>query len=213
MKMDPKDASHDVEGFERFRSASLPPTGAEVAGLDGLRVRLRKDLVVSRASLAWRYLLLSIAGYALSLGVCAQNDFGLTGIGKRVAAALHTLPDPWCPLLCGSIFTGIPFFLCLASFNRFQHRFLLFKMWWFVGVVPLAMSGLMLLLPQQLQHARMTEHLLHAEGSGNSHAWDSTAWILTWLAAAVFLPYVLEAIVYLVLRPRRRKPSKTSAAP
>lgn len=163
--------------------------------------KIHRDLVKSPQQMATFYLGISVVGYLSSLVICAQNTIGLSWFSHSVANGLHQIPDPWCPILCGSVFTGVPFVLSLFFLNRFQHRYLIFKMWWFFAAIPLAATGIMLLLPHGLQHARLDASLVPSVS--RPEVLSDGAWMALWAASAILLPYLLEGVVYLFVRPKK----------
>jgi len=196
MRDDDDSLAQDYASFiENTAPLSMPIESAAVTH------RIRKDLVRSPRQMALIYSGLSVVGYGASLAVCAQNAFGLSGLSHSVAFRLHQLPDPWCPILCGSVFTGIPFLLSLLFLNRFQHRFLLFRMWWFLVSIPLVATGLMMMLPSDFQHGGMNGTM--ADTALQAAHLSSSAWMGIWAASAILVPYALAGLVYLVVRPRR----------
>jgi hypothetical protein len=166
---------------------------------------IRKDLVHSPLQIAARYSVFSVIGYLVSLAVCAQNTLGLSPVSLKVAEFLHTLPEPLCPILCGAVFTGVPFLLTCLFLNRFQQRYLLFKMWGFLASVPIIATVSMFFLPHQLQHTKLA-----AAASIQGHVLSDASWMAFWAASAILVPYLLEGIIYLMVRPRRAKSSTSS---
>jgi hypothetical protein len=187
-------ASESVEESHALRTAAGPKTSWAKA--------ITKDLVRSPLEMAALYTGLSIVGYVASLAVCAQNSFGLGSLSRRVADILHQLPDPWCPIVCGSVFALVPFVISSVVLNRFQQRYLMTRMWWFFASIPIAAAGLMLLLPHSLQHARMNAAL--SPSQVRPDLLSDGAWMAIWVATAVLLPYLLQAVVYVTLMPRGR---------
>jgi|GEM_PF-2720991 len=163
---------------------------------------ITKDLVRSPLQMATVYLGLSVLGYGASLAVCAQNSLGLGSWSHRVAEVLHHLPDPWCPIVCGGVFAIIPFAISSLVLNRFQQRYLMTRMWLFFASVPLVAAGVMLLLPHSLQHARL--HSTLSSSSVRPDLLSDGVWMALWVATAVLLPYLLQAIVYFAVMPKRR---------
>ncbi len=150
-----------------------------------LKTIIRNDLVRSPKQLATVYLLFSCIGYFVSLFICAQNSVGFGALSHSVAMHIHGMPDPWCSIFCGSLFTGIPFAISALFLSRFQHRYLIFKMWWFFIAVPVVATLFMLVLPNSSHH--------------------NANWLLHWAMSALFMPYILEFFVYLAVRPKRIK--------
>lgn len=190
--------SPDVED-----QAKSPSASASSMSLNRL---IEKDLVRTPAQMIFLYLGLSAVGYALSLLICAQNTLGLSKFSHIIAAGLHRLPDPWCPIVCGAVFTGIPFLLSCLFLTRFQHRYLIFKMWWFFAAVPLVTTGVMVFLPHGMQHAKLQPALQSV--AARPDLLSDGAWISLWTASAILFPYLLELVVYFCVRPKRfRAPS------
>jgi hypothetical protein len=164
--------------------------------------KIKNELVPSALRLAVWYSGFSVVGYLASLFVCAQNSFGLSGLSHQVARTLHSLPDPWCPMICGAVFTGVPFILSTVLLNRFQHRYLIFKMWWFFAAIPIVVTIAMILLPQDLQHHRLSHNMI--ESSMKSLAFSDAGWVTTWALSAIVFPHLLEFFVWKVVAPRKR---------
>lgn len=178
-----------------------------VAGKDEIKVtpqlratsrRIEKDLVKSNSQIAAYYLMVSLFGYLVSLTVCAQNALGISDFSQRVAMSMCALSQPWCWIACGAIFTGTPFVASLFILNRFQQRYLLFKMWWLVVAVPVAASILMAVVPTHLR-----KQGLISDDAPAMMFLSTPESVAYWLLAAVLTPYVLEILLYLVLRQRR----------
>ena len=166
--------------------------------LQKLNAKIGRDLVKSPSQLALFYLGLTLVGYAVSLIICAQWSVGFSPFAHTTALHLHSLPASICPLVCGAVFTGIPFLLSCLFLNRFQHRYLITRMWWFFALVPLVTTGIMLLMPATLQHS-------HAGTAASLSQGDNagTEWIVLWTVAAIVTPFIFEAVVYFIVRPKR----------
>jgi hypothetical protein len=149
--------------------------------------RIEKDLVASRWKLSSTYIGGAALGYLISLMICAQCSIGLSPLAWKINSLIHTMPDPWCPLLCGFIFGFSPTLVSFLYLSRFQHRYLIFRMGWLPALVPLISSALMLL-------------------SDDPHGW---MWRSIWLTAAILTPYMIELIAALVLKQARWKPETT----
>ena len=177
-------------------SQSKAPQGAE-PDLSAIR----KELVPSPFRLGFWYLAFSFAGYLTSLLVCAQNSWGLSGFAHQVADAIHKLPDPWCPMVCGAVFTGVPFLLSAVLLTRFQHRYLIFKMWWFFAAIPIVGTVTMIFLPQSLQHHKMAHHMSMMTSRPDSLT--ETSWIAVWALTAILFPYLLELLLWTRIAPKK----------
>jgi hypothetical protein len=147
---------------------------------------IEKDLVASRAKLSGTYVAGAALGYGISLTICAQCSIGLSPLAWKMNSFLHTMPDPWCAILCGFIFGFSPTLVSFFYLSRFQHRFLIFRMGWLPALVPLIASALLLL-------------------SGDPHGW---IWRLTWLLAAILTPYTMELFAAWLLKQPRFKPQR-----
>lgn len=172
---------------------------AEVPQSRGQKIKemFSKELVGSPYKLMLTYGLLSVVGYLISLTICAQNSFGLTHLSHQVAGALHTVPGILCPILCGFVFTGIPFLFSAVFLNRFQQRYMLFKLWWFLASVPLVTTLVMLYLPARMRHNAVSD------SDPASMFLTDIGWISIWAAAAILTPYILEGLIYLRIRQKK----------
>ena len=195
----------DHERFKEFLDSDAEPAGFNPVSLKSI-AKIRSELVRSRVQLAFLYCGFSTVGYLASLFICAQNSLGLSGLSYAVAEHMHKVPDPWCPILCGAVFTGIPFLLSTLFLNRFQHRYLIRKMWWFFAAVPILGTAVMMLLPHKLQHARLSEHMDML--NNRSHSLTNVQWMIIWALSAILVPYLLESVVYLFLKPRKMNHQK-----
>lgn len=186
-------SSIEREEYQRFLEES-----ATVDRFEELRRVLSRDLVSSKRSFLAYYLLLCAVGYLVSLAVCSQNAFGFFRFSDALAMSMCVLPKPFCWVACGCIFSGVPFLLSLFLLNRFRHRYLLIHFWWLVALVPMITSGFIVVLPPLLRDfgilkvATMPSMLL-----SNPQA------IFIWLLSALATPYILESVVYVVLKMRR----------
>ena len=144
-----------------------------------------RDLVQSRGRLIGTYILGSFLGYLLSLLFCEQCEIGFSELSHTAAHHLHSIPDPWCAFVCGSLYGLSPALLILGAFSRFQFRYILFKMPLLVVMVPITGSFLITFFGEA----------------------KSTLWQWQWLGAALLVPYVFFFLSALRLRQRRvRKP-------
>lgn len=178
---DDKQMKDDFELFERACGGVLPTLAT---------ARLEADLVASPRRLAMTYVASAILGYLASLAICAQCSIGLSPMAWKTAALLHTIPDPWCALVCGMLFGIAPFIAAAMILSRFQHRYLIYQMWWLPVAVPLVGSIVMTLL-----------------GSKRELSWHAL-----WIGAAIATPYLAEAVMGWLLRQRRWKSSTERAA-
>ena len=165
---------------------------------DAIYQKFSRDLVKSPFEMGLKYLGLSIVGYVVSLSICAQNSLGVSSWSHHVAEILHQLPLVPCAILCGVVFTGTPFFLSFFLLNRFQQRYLLFRMWWLIAAIPLFATFLLLILPVKLRYfgaTQVDDHLFSGD-------WK---WVALWTASSIATPYVLEIFVYLSVRRKKSK--------
>lgn len=148
---------------------------------------IEKDLVVSRTRLCVIYFLGSVLGYMASLAICAQYGVGFSALSWKLAEYIHSIPDPWCPILCGFVFGISPTLVSVVYFSRFQHRFLIFRMGWLPASVPVLGTLTLVLL-------------------GDSRSWE---WRGIWFLSAMATPYLIEVGSALILR--QRQWTKTSS--
>lgn len=203
-------AQGDDGQFPRSPDVDVLAKSRMVAASSRLSRLIEKDLVRSPAQMMSLYLGLSLVGYALSLLICAQNTLGLSKFSHIISAGLHRLPDPWCPIVCGAVFTGIPFLLSCLFLTRFQHRYLIFRLWWFLAAIPLVTTGVMVFLPHGMQHAKLQQALQPV--ASRPDLLSDSAWISLWTASAILFPYLLELVVYLYVRPKRYRATPAASA-
>jgi hypothetical protein len=139
-----------------------------------------RDLVESKQKLAAVYVGGSAIGYLATLVICAQCSIGLTPLAWQTAALMQNLNETACALVCGMIFGIGPFLASNIILSRFEHRFLLFKMTWLVCIVPVIAGIIMSIV-------------------GTPHSW---VWHGLWASSAIFTPYLLECIAFIVLKQR-----------
>ncbi|MEY4065118.1 MAG: hypothetical protein RIR26_1326 [Pseudomonadota bacterium] len=149
---------------------------------------IKQQLEQSRRRFFLVYGIASVVGYFLSLSVCSQNSIALTSFSVDIASSLHQLPDPWCPLVCGWVFSLIPSACLLLSLDRFQRRRLVSQFWWLPPLTTIGFCVLMTLLPSYLQHEGM--HVHHV-GMRTTHT--DILWLMWWLLASVSIPAVASA--------------------
>ena len=174
---------HDeMKEFLEYKAAVNPPELATISK------KITSDLVQSRLRLALLYIFFSTIGYLVTLAICSQGKVGLSFFShSNSSAIMQTFPDPWCSVLCGVLFSGIPFVLSVALLNRFQRRFLIFRMFW----LPLVLSAIgcvaILCIGRDFTEIDF--------GSLN----------YVWVLSAVITPYLGEAILSRLLRQRTVK--------
>lgn len=164
------------------------PESQNLALFDKTLKSIERDLVTSPTRLGLTYAAGSLAGYFASLAICAQCSVGLTPVAWHTASILHQIPDPWCPFVCGAIFGIAPVIGTLLFFNRFQHRYLLYRMWWLVVALPIIVS-------------------VSFAFAANPHDLE---WNLSWLVTAIAVPYLFEVGTGFLLRQSRWKELKTT---
>jgi len=104
---------------------------------------------------------------------------------------MHFIPWPWCPLVCGALFSLIPAALAGLFFTRFQRRYLLRRLWWLMAALPLVASGLIISLGEK-DPAGWIDGAL----AGN---FSSSLWMILWTLGALATPWILEGVVAAVL--------------
>lgn len=184
--------------YEQFLKSDSIESVLQHQHVEKFKSHIKKDLVKSTKQMIIFYLLVSLLGYLVSLSICAQNGFGLFHFSHSVLSSLHSLPGLLCPIICGSIFTGVPFLISLIFLNRFQHRYLLFKLWWLIAIVPILATSFMSFLPTYVQHnlfEMMNHDLLITK----------KMWLTAWATSAVLLPYLLEFLMYIYLFLKKNK--------
>lgn len=177
MKIEPNDQLKEFLAYE-----NVAPPGELATFSKGIWA----DLVHSPFRLALLYVGFSVGGYLVTLAVCSQGGVGLGSLSHiNSTAIMQTLPEPWCSILCGALFSGVPFALSLALLNRFQRRFLIFRMFW----LPLALSllGCIVLL-------------LSGQDVADLKAGDLD---IAWMLSAIVTPYIGEAVLSIALRQKR----------
>ncbi|MEN9810630.1 MAG: hypothetical protein RLZZ488_2197 [Pseudomonadota bacterium] len=144
--------------------------------------RISAELNRSRKRFFLSFVLLSVLGYFSSLSVCSQYSFGLTGFSQSVAAVLHRLPDPLCPIVCGVVFSIVPVIFLFSFLDRFQRRRLIVRYWWLPVLSTLVSCLLMYFLPQSLQHEGMHHGMRAIHGD--------IGWLIWWTLSAVAIPFL-----------------------
>ena len=175
----------DYESFAAFDAQAQSPllrssNGAE----DALIKRVRRDLVVSPWHVGTAYVAASAAGYLCSLALCAQNSVGILPFSHSVAARMHIIPWPWCPVVCGAIFSLVPTLLAGLFFSRYQRRYLLRRLWWLIALLPIVASGMVIALGQ-----KDPAQWIHGAVAGD---FSPSLWMILWTAGALATPWILE---------------------
>lgn len=187
---------HDVDpDFQAF--VALGEGAAPAAPSDSVVRRVTRDLVSSPARAAAAYVGVSAAGYVASLALCAQNDVGILPFSHAVAARMHVIPWPWCPLLCGALFSIVPALLGPFVFTRFQMRFLLTRFWWLIALLPLVASVVMVASGNSDVNAWF--------GGGGHEGFSPNLWMVLWTAGALVTPWVVEGVRAFLLLSRCAK--------
>jgi hypothetical protein len=157
---------------------------------DKIKEKISNDLVNSKLRLSILYLFFSTIGYLVTLSLCAQGFVGLTAFSHSNLVVLQTIFSPMiCSIVCGAIFTAIPFLFSLFLLNRFKRRFLFLKMSWLVIAIPIISTTAIFLL-HSYHEALITMH---------SHINEAIIWAL----AAILTPYILYFFTYIIIRQRR----------
>ncbi|RYZ90409.1 MAG: hypothetical protein EOP04_04010 [Proteobacteria bacterium] len=166
----------DIEDLNEFLNGP-----SEASSMHSPPTVIANDLVTSRLKLSVVYILGAMIGYLASLVICAQCGVGLSPVSWKIAQFIHSIPDPWCPILCGVVFGISPTLVSSIYMSRFQHRFLIFQIGWLPAIVPIV--GTITLL-----------------ATGDSHSWE---WRSIWFGAAVITPYLVELVFAVLLRQRK----------
>jgi hypothetical protein len=155
--------------------------------------RIRKDLVESRWKLTAVYLMLTAVGYGVSLSICAQNGVGIMPLSFKVASSMHFIPWPWCPIVCGALFTAVPNLFSRVFFTRFQQRYLMKKLAWLISLAPVVAS-VSFMLSSGRHLSDYLSGLLRADFAADE-------WLLLWGAGAFVSVAILEAVAaFLIFR-------------
>jgi hypothetical protein len=196
----------DLSDFETV-SGELPQSVVEQ--MTHTSEKIAKELTLSRQRFVFSFLFFSVLGYFASLSLCSQNAIGLTRFSLSVAAILHSLPDPLCPVVCGLAFSFLPLVSLFLFLDRFQLRRLIVRLWWLPVLTTLISCLLMIVLPPTFQHEGMhlmherqahLEHQLANQGAtGVRDTRTDAGWLMWWASSAVALP----AVVVWSLRRRR----------
>lgn len=170
----------EIVEFEQTRS-DIPVEASEK--LSTMERKIRSELLLSRKRFFVTYVVASVAGYFFSLSLCSQNSIAITAFSLDTAALLHSLPDPWCPLVCGWFFSLLPVCCLFVFLDRFQVRRMLQDFWLLPAVTAFLSCALMIVLPSAFQHDGM--HLAH---SGIRHTQSDVVWLMWWTFAAISIP-------------------------
>lgn len=161
--------------FDLFATESSPSPQLEApAAIVG-------DLVSSKFKLIMTYMGASALGYCASLLICAQCSIGFSSLSWQTMHLIHKIPDPWCAMVCGAIYGIFPFLASMIFLNRFQHRFLLFRLPWVPISVPL-LGNIALTL------------------TGAVH---DLSWHVIWFISALSIPYLCEFLTGLSLKQKQ----------
>lgn len=165
--------------------SALPLSKGSLAE-DSVVRRVTRDLVSSPARAVGTYVAVSALGYVASLALCAQNDVGILPFSHAVASRMHVIPWPWCPLLCGALFSIVPALLGPLFFTKFQMRFLLKHFWWLIALLPLVAS---------LVLVASGDSGVPQWWSGTDHAgFSPSLWMVLWTAGALGTPWIVEGL-------------------
>ncbi|MFZ9518970.1 MAG: hypothetical protein ACO3A4_00680 [Silvanigrellaceae bacterium] len=170
------------------------PASVEVQ-LAKTRLSISSELEASRRKFLVSYLLFSALGYFLSLSLCSQNSIALTKFSINVAAILHQLPDPLCPIVCGVFFSFLPMVSVFLFLDRFQLRRMVVAYWWLPALTTFLSCLVMSLLPESLQHDGM-----HMNHSGMRDTRSDVVWLIWWTIAAVAIPALIAVFAKSRLR-------------
>ncbi len=157
-----------------------------------IKNKISKKLVDSKIKLALLYLLFSLIGYFISLKFCPHWFIGMDQLLFNVLSFFKTSCN--CSvysIICGAVFTGVPFFLSLLFLNPFKRRFLLLKMSWLVILIPLIPIALPFLLTYYFNF------------KSNMFMQNDIINPFIWSLSAILTPYVLYLLSYILLRQKR----------
>jgi hypothetical protein len=188
------DFGDDLEAFldngTDFGGPSLTAQKAQDVALGATRHQIAAELARSQRNFIWVFLLLSFLGFVGSLALCAQNSFGLTGFSNEFAMLLHTLPDPWCPIICGVVFAGPSVALYAVALDRFQWRRLTHTLWWLPICTTAVACVVMLVAPETLQHEGM--RIDHGGGHALRDRSAQLGWMAFWFVGALVPPLLVR---------------------
>jgi hypothetical protein len=161
---------------------------------DGVQIELKQterkisaELVRSDRLFFVAFFVLTIVGYFCSLLVCSQYSVAFTTLSVNVASVLHQLPDPWCPIVCGIVFSILPTAGLFVFLDRFQRRRLVIRFWWLPVLTTFASCLLMSQLPASMQHQGM-----HSSHHGLRHLHGDLAWLAWWMISAISIPLIFS---------------------
>lgn len=193
-----KKSDHDlVDDFQEFLTAEVQPRSLPPK----LPTCVRSQLVKSPRRFALIYLIISIAGYILSLSVCAQHNIGLFIISHTIANLLARLPEILCAITCGVIFTAVPTVLVRMCISSFQQRFLFSRLAWEALGVPTAAIAILGLI-RTMQSGTSHHHYSQREGLSDP------AWMALWVFGAAMPPL----IAYLIAKAQVATKSNSSSS-
>lgn len=178
--------SNDLKDFET--STGDLPANVQ-SDLESTEKAISDELKRSRGRFFISFSLLSVIGYFCSLSVCSQNSIALTQLSLNVAAHLHQLPDPWCPIVCGIVFSILPILFLFIWLDRFQLRRLIVQFWWLPVLTTLLSCLLMSVLPAAFQHDGM-----HASHNGIRNTHGDVIWLMWWTLSAMAIPLVIAGL-------------------
>lgn len=188
-----------LDDFLRLTDAAPPSAGTDGdatspsahVSADRAARRIARDLVASPGRLVGVYVLANLLGYALSLAVCAQNGVGLFAFSHDVAAGMHVIPWPWCPVVCGALFSAVPNLLSRLFFTPFQQRYLFWRLGWLLALAPLSAAALL-----TLGGERDPAEFFHGMAHGSL---SPGGWMMLWTLGALGTAALLELLFARVL--------------
>lgn len=173
---------------EFVNSSGEVPAGVQ-SELDRTEKTISAELKRSSQRFFFAFIGLSFVGYFCSLSVCSQYSIALTNFSLSVASVLHQLPDPWCPIVCGIVFSILPVVSLFVFLDRFQRRRLIVQYWWLPVLTTLFSCLLMALLPQSMQHSGM-----HVSHHGLRHLHGDFVWLMWWTLSAMSIPLAFSVL-------------------
>ncbi len=155
--------------------------------------RVVKDLAPNRKRIIASYLGFHALGYGLSLTFCAQFGVGFISISHSIADVMHRIPWPWCPLICGFLYTIPPLLLSRLLLSRFQQRYLFTRVAWLPISTPLAACLLLLVFGSATTGDFSFTVSTH---SSLSHGMDAGggAWVLLWTFGAILSSFAADFV-------------------
>lgn len=192
----------DYEYF--LNPQNSPPLSSPKSNLKtNLKViqKIENELVGSPLKLKLAVFTFSVLGYLANLSICAQGELGITNLSHQIFNIVHSnLPTCSCALITGSSLTGIPFVLSFFFLNKFQQRYLLKFMSWYLILIPFLATALIFL---------WTWHPIEPKPSmlvwGKFDVPNALTHAIVWTSSALFTPYFLISFFRIFTRQKKAK--------